>query len=124
LADAELMARSTREGLRALGFRILSSSPASAVTAAIPPDGVAAAELAKRLEAEFGLKVAGGQGELKNKIVRIAHLGYFDLLDVFSVLSAIELCLTKMGTEVDLGCSVRAAMIEAVGMQEETSGKS
>ena len=121
LAEAELMARSTREGLRALGFRILSSSPASAVTAAIPPDGVAAAELAKKLEAEFGLKVAGGQGALKNKIVRIAHLGYFDLLDVFSVLSAIELCLTKMGTQVDLGSSVRAAMIEAVGMQEHTS---
>jgi len=120
LADAELMARSTREGLQALGFRILSSSPANAVTAAIPPDGVAAAELAKSLEADFGIKVAGGQGELKHKIVRIAHLGYFDLLDVFSVLSAIELCLIKMGTEIDLGSSVRAAMIEAVGMQEHT----
>jgi aspartate aminotransferase-like enzyme len=113
LADVELMARSTREGLRELGFRILSSAPASAVTAAFPPDGVAAAELSKNLEAEFGIKVAGGQGELKNKIIRIAHLGYFDLLDVFSVLSAIELCLTKMGAKVDLGSSVRAALIEA-----------
>ena len=113
LADTELMARSTREGLVALGFRILSSSPANAVTAAFPPAGVATAELAKKLETEFGIKVAGGQGELKNKIVRIAHLGYFDLLDVFSVLSAIELCLIRMGAEVDLGCSVRAALIEA-----------
>ena len=113
LADVELMARSTREGLRALGFRILSSAPANAVTAAFPPEGVAAPELAKKLEAEFGIKVAGGQGKLKNEIVRIAHLGYFDLLDVFSVLSAIELCLIKMGTKFDLGSSLRAAMIEA-----------
>jgi len=113
LADVELMARSTREGLRALGFRMLSSAPANAVTAAFPPEGVAAAELVKKLEAEFGIKVAGGQGKLKNKIVRIAHLGYFDLLDVFSVLSAIELCLIKMGTKVDPGGSLRAAMIEA-----------
>ncbi len=123
LADAELMARGTREGLLALGFRILSSSPANAVTAAFPPDGVAAAELARKLEVEFGIKVAGGQGKLKNKIVRIAHLGYFDLLDVFSVLSAIELCLIRMGREVDLGCSVRAAMIEAAGMQEHGKGR-
>ncbi|MDA2925349.1 alanine--glyoxylate aminotransferase family protein, partial [Acidobacteria bacterium AH-259-L09] len=118
VADANLMARCTRQGLSKLGFKLLSSSPATALTAAFPPQGVSAADLVNKLEKEFGIKVAGGQGELKNKIVRIAHLGYFDLVDVFSVLSAIELCLFKMGVKVELGESVRAAMLEATGTKD------
>jgi aspartate aminotransferase-like enzyme len=113
LAETELMARTTREGLKALGFQLLSSSPSNAVTAAFPPEGVSSVELSKRLEGDLGIKIAGGQGELKQKIVRIAHLGYFDLLDVFSVLSAVELCLLKMGARIELGSSLQAAMVEA-----------
>jgi serine---pyruvate transaminase len=113
VSEAGLMAECTREGLRALGFRILSSSPANAVTAAFPPEGVSAGDLSKALEQRFGVKVAGGQGELKGKIIRIAHLGYFDTLDVFSVLSAIELCLVGMGRQVELGAGVRAALLKA-----------
>ena len=110
VAEAELMSRCTRAGLSALGFQMLSASPANAVTAAFPPPEVSAEELRGRLEQKFALKVAGGQGELKGKIIRIAHLGYFDLLDVFSVLSAIELCLVETGTEVETGAALRAAM--------------
>ena len=113
LAEAELMARATREGLQALGFTLVSSSPANAVTAAFPPEGVSSVELSKRLEGDLGIKIAGGQGELKQKIIRIAHLGYFDRLDVFSVLSAIELCLLKMGATIELGSSLQAALAEA-----------
>jgi serine---pyruvate transaminase len=113
VAEAELMARCTRQGLLALDFRLLSSSPSSAATAAFPPEGISASELSKRLEQRFGLKVAGGQGELKGKIIRIAHLGYFDTLDVFCALSAIELCLMEMGQPVEPGSGVKAAMLEA-----------
>jgi serine---pyruvate transaminase len=113
ISEAALMAECTRAGLQALDFRILSSSPANAVTAAFPPEGISAGDLSKALEQRFGIKVAGGQGELKGKIIRIAHLGYFDRLDVFSVLSAIELCLVAMGRQVELGASVRAALLKA-----------
>jgi serine---pyruvate transaminase len=113
VSEAGLMAQCTREGLRALGFRILSSSPANAVTAAFPPEGVSAGDLSKTLEQRFGIKVAGGQGDLKGKIIRIAHLGYFDTLDVFSVLAAVELCLIGMGRPVEVGASLRAALLKA-----------
>lgn len=113
LAEADLMSRCTRKALLELGFSLLSSSPSSAVTAAFPPEGVSATELVQKLEQEFGIKIAGGQSELKGKIVRIAHLGYLDLVDVFSVLSAIELCLLMMGTEIEAGSGLRAALLEA-----------
>ena len=113
ISGAELMARCARKGLGDLDFRLLSSTPSNAVTAAYPPTGIAADELRSSLESSFGVKVAGGQGPLKGKIVRIAHLGYFDLLDVFLVLSAIEMCLKKMGKTVTLGKGVSAAMEES-----------
>lgn len=113
IAEAALMARCTRKGLKSLGFQLVSHAPSNAVTAAFPPSDIEAPDLVKKLEAETGIKVAGGQGELKNKIIRIAHLGYFDLIDVFSVLSAIELCLHLLGTKVELGKGVGAALHEA-----------
>jgi len=108
--SAELMARCAREGLRELGFRPLSTSPANALTAAYPPEGVAAEELRSSLVKWFGIQVAGGQGRLKGKIIRVAHLGYFDILDVISVLAAIELCFNRMGKPVTLGKGIAAAM--------------
>ena len=122
IAESDLMARCTRKGLTELGFRLLSTSPAAAATAAFPPPGVEAAELIETLEKQYGIKMAGGQGELKGKIVRIAHLGYFDLVDVFSILSAIELCLSTMGVPVDFGASLGAALREAASHQKDPSG--
>ncbi len=113
LIETERMARCTRRGLLALDFRLLSSAPASALTAAFPPDGISASELVERLEVRFGVQVAGGQGKLKGKIIRIAHVGNFDLLDVFSILSALELCLVEIGGQLELGIGVQAALKEA-----------
>jgi aspartate aminotransferase-like enzyme len=113
IKTAELMARCARKGLSELGFRLLSTSPANALTAAYPPSDISADRLRSSLEGLFGLKVAGGQGSLKGSIIRIAHLGYFDLLDVVAIVAAIEMCFNEMGKPVNLGSGVTAAMEEA-----------
>ena len=112
IEDAAQMARCTRSGLEALGFRILSKSPANATTAAFPPDDISAGELKSSLDEWYGVKVAGGQGDVAGKIIRIAHLGYFDILDVFTILSALELTLVRMGRDIPAGTSAKAAMKE------------
>jgi aspartate aminotransferase-like enzyme len=53
--------------------------------------------------------VAGGQGRLKGKILRIAHFGIIDELEILSALSAMELALVEMGQSVKLGSGVAAA---------------
>jgi aspartate aminotransferase-like enzyme len=113
IEEAGLMARCTRKGLEALGFRLVSQHPSNAVTAAYPPEGVDAKQLMKVLGEDLKLKVAGGQGPLKGRIIRVAHLGYFDVLDVFTVLSAIELSLIKLGLAIDTGTGLQAALSEA-----------
>ena len=65
IAEAGQMAAAARAGLESLGFRLVSSRPANAVTAVFPPPGVDADNLRQRLDEDFGLKVAGGQGPLK-----------------------------------------------------------
>jgi aspartate aminotransferase-like enzyme len=79
------------------------------MTAVCAPEGIPCDALLKRLDSRFGVKLAGGQGPVKGKIFRIAHLGIIDELDVLSTLAAIELVLVEMGRDVTLGAGVGAA---------------
>ena len=65
--------------------------------------------LAKLADEKFGVTFAGGQGVLAGKIIRMAHLGYCDDLDVISALSALEMALSDMGCDIPLGAGIKAA---------------
>ena len=43
------------------------------------------------------LTIAGGQDAVKGKIFRIAHLGFYDDLDIITVLAALEVILRQDG---------------------------
>jgi aspartate aminotransferase-like enzyme len=45
---------------------------------------------------------------MKGQIFRIAHLGYFDFMDLFAVVAALELILNAHGHKVLLGAGVAA----------------
>jgi aspartate aminotransferase-like enzyme len=54
--------------------------------------------------------VANGQGEMKGKLFRIAHIGYYDYLDTIGILAALEHVLGSVtGNSVEYGAGVRAA---------------
>jgi aspartate aminotransferase-like enzyme len=114
-ARTGLLARATRAGLEALGMKLVATRPADSLTAAYFPEGVDGRAFLKRLEQRFGVKLAGGQGRLKGKILRIAHFGVIDELEILSALSAIELTLVEMGQSVKLGSGVAAASAVLVG---------
>jgi aspartate aminotransferase-like enzyme len=63
----------------------------------------------KGLKAEFGSTVAGGQGQLTGKILRVAHLGYYDATDIFGLLGSLEIVLRRLGHEVVPGSGLAAA---------------
>ena len=58
-----------------LGLAIYSSRPANSVTAIKLPNNLSAAVLQKRLQTYHRIILATGQGALKDKILRIGHLG-------------------------------------------------
>jgi serine---pyruvate transaminase len=86
-----------RTGAQAIGWTLFSHSPADSVTALEPPAGVDASATVKRLREIHGITVAGGQDHMKGKMIRIGHMGAYDLSDVFVVLAALEECTTALG---------------------------
>ena len=58
--------------------------------------GVDSSAIVKEFRERFAMVVANGQGEMKGKIFRIAHLGYYDYLDAIGVIGALEHVLPKV----------------------------
>jgi serine---pyruvate transaminase len=109
-ARGRRLSQATRAGLEALGLELYANRPADGVTACRFPEGLDGSAFLKKLEGRFGVKIAGGQGQVKGKIFRIAHLGIIDELDIISTLAAIELVLVEMGQSIELGSATTAAM--------------
>ena len=108
--NAELCAAMTRAGAKALGLSLYSTPPAAALTAITSPDGIDSGKIVKEFRESFDAVVANGQGEMKGKLFRIAHIGYYDYLDTIGILAALEHVLARTtGRAVDYGAAVKAA---------------
>lgn len=106
----EKLARATREAVKALGLELYApDSPSNAVTAVKIPPGVDGEKLKDLFFEKFGITVAEGQDRAKGKIIRIAHLGYYERLDMVMVISALEMLLKEMGYAFELGRGLKAA---------------
>lgn len=109
IANAALLAEASRAAAKALGLKLFAeSSPANAATAICAPAGLDSGAIVKELRTRFGAIIANGQGSMKGQIFRLAHLGYYDIADLFSLIAALEIALLKLGQKVDLGSGVRA----------------
>ena len=104
------LAHATRAGAEALGFQVFPKSPSHAVTALTPPQGIEASAVVKRLRDVHGMVVAGGQDSLKGKILRIGHMGAYQLQDIEAMVEALEECVTALGRPASGGVArARAA---------------
>src|SRR4030095_2351547 len=81
--NSELCAEMTREGAQALGMKLFSAgASAAALTAIVPPKGIDSGLIVKGFRETFNAVVANGQGEMKGQLFRLAHIGYYDYLDL------------------------------------------
>ena len=63
----------------------------------------------KEMRLRFGAIIANGQGTMKGQIFRLAHLGYYDALELFAAIAGLEVALHKLGHKFELGSGVRRA---------------
>jgi len=106
----EKLAEATRQAVKAIGLELYApDSPSSAVTAVKIPEKIDGEKLKDLFFERFGITVAEGQDRAKGKIIRIAHLGYYERLDMVMVISALEMLLKEMGYPFELGTGVKAA---------------
>jgi len=103
------MGEAMREAVRVLGLDVFPRVPANVQTVITVPPELTYSRLSKRLYDDYGMKVAGGQGELTGKILRIAHVGYIDDGDLVVAAAFLERTLAAEGWKVRPGEAVAAA---------------
>jgi aspartate aminotransferase-like enzyme len=107
--NAQSLAAATRAACIALGLELFApDSPGAAVTAVRSPAGIDSGVIVTEFRERFGSIIANGQGEMKGKIFRIAHLGYFDVVDLFGIIAQLEFILDANGVAVKFGSGVAA----------------
>jgi aspartate aminotransferase-like enzyme len=106
-----LLGRAARQAAKALDLELFGPEDdnANVVTAIKVPEGVDGARVPKTMRDKYGITIAGGQSQLKGKIVRIAHCGYYGAFDILTAFTALEMTLSELGAEIELGAGVGAA---------------
>lgn len=101
----------TRKAMEAIGLTIYTreDSRSDALTAINVPDGIDGGKFVKIMRDTHGITFAGGQGHLKGKIFRMAHMGCLDEYDTLTGIAVVEKVLHQMGYKFEMGAGVAAA---------------
>jgi len=87
-----------RTGAEALGLQLLAEDNYTwGLTSIKIPSDVDGQKLVSRIAENYNIVIAGGQNQLKGKIVRIAHMGYVDWTDILAALYALQATLQELG---------------------------
>ncbi|TLU88125.1 MAG: alanine--glyoxylate aminotransferase family protein [Chlorobium sp.] len=111
----ERLAAACRQGCSALGMKLFSNSPSFAVTPVWLPEGLDWSAFNKSLKNKNGITVAAGQDEYKGKIFRISHLGFYDELDMLTVIGGLERALKDVKFDFEVGAGVSAVQQAFLG---------
>ncbi len=115
-------ARACRAGVRAMGLDLWARSEeicTSCVTAVRTPEGIDTLALLAHVRERYGVMLSPGYGEIKQKLVRLGHMGpAARSLNPVVALSAYGRGLADLGARVDIGAGVEAAL--EVLSQEQT----
>ncbi len=105
------LAKGTQAAAKALGMTLFpdESCCSNVLTAINLPDGIDGGKVVKIMRDTYGVSVAGGQAQLKGKIIRIAHMGCVDEYDILTGISCLEKVLKELGYKFNLGAGLTAA---------------
>jgi aspartate aminotransferase-like enzyme len=106
-----LLGRATRSAAKALDLELYGGEDekANVVTAIKLPESIDGGKVPKLMRETYAITIAGGQNQLKGKIARIAHCGYYGPFDIVTTVAAFEMTLRELGADVELGAGVAAA---------------
>ncbi len=72
------------------GFGLFSKYPTDSLTAVSMPEGIPSGALITNMREKYGIQMANGQAEFKDKIFRISHMGDLYLEDFKQLMSIIK----------------------------------
>jgi serine---pyruvate transaminase len=106
-----LLGRAARQAVKGLDLELFGPEDESSnvVTAIKLPESIDGGKVPKLMRDKYGITIAGGQNQLKGKIARVAHCGYYGAFDILTTFSGLEMTLAELGADVELGAGVAAA---------------
>ncbi len=102
-----------RESVKAMGLPLLVKDHFTwGLTSVLMPEGVDGGAVLKVAAEQYGVIMAGGQDHLKNRIVRIGHMGHVDWADVaagvYALAESFRTCGGYIGARDYLECGLAA----------------
>ncbi|SUM70703.1 aminotransferase class V [Staphylococcus saccharolyticus] len=102
-----------RAALKALDLDLLVKDDLQAsptVTSFVPSSQEELQAIKDQLKSRFNITIAGEQGHLKGKILRIGHMGKVSPFDILSVVSSLEIILTANRNKSYIGKGITQFM--------------
>ena len=98
-----ITAEAVRYAFKQMGLQLFvdEAFSSNAVTSILLPKSLDGAKLVKSLQSKFGMYFAGGQDDYTGKLLRFAHLGWFDAGDIASGLLALEYEINNLGYKLN-----------------------
>ncbi|MEO0128800.1 MAG: alanine--glyoxylate aminotransferase family protein [candidate division WOR-3 bacterium] len=84
-----------RKRVKKMGYELFSESPSNGLTVIKMPDGLDSTEIIKECKEKYGILFANGQGEMKGKILRIGHMGNYNIKKLSKVIDILEMVMAK-----------------------------
>lgn len=85
------------------------------ITGVLSPEGLDVKAYRRLLRERFGVVIAGGQGKMDGRMVRVGHLGAVSAGDIVQVLWAMEQALEELDVRANDGAGVGAAIASLSG---------
>lgn len=96
-----LIADALRHAGKALGLESFAENPSSTVTAFKLPANINGEQVQKIMQDKHNITIAGGQDQLKGKIIRIGHMGAIEKSHMLVTIEKLSLTLNELGMKTD-----------------------
>ncbi|MCX7756805.1 MAG: alanine--glyoxylate aminotransferase family protein [candidate division WOR-3 bacterium] len=95
----QTIAEFVRKSVKELGLEIFSETPSNALTVIKMPENLPSHKLINYIKVHYRILFANGQQELKDKILRIGHMGYLTKKDIAKALQSLKIGYHKLTSE-------------------------
>lgn len=116
IARHNVAGKAFRSGVKKLGLMLYPEDEKFAsptITAFYSPEGIPEEKIREIMLKEHNIRIAGGIGSLKGRILRVGHMAATaDVGAILSTLAALEVTLKQLGHDVTIGSAVKTACEE------------
>ena len=87
-----------RAGISAMGLELLAREHFTwGLTSLLLPPGINAGDVLAIMQKDYGILAAGGQGDMKGRMIRLGHMGHVDWSDLLAGLHALRQAYVACG---------------------------